>query len=146
MDTGPNPQEPRKRRGQRLWTDAQRAEMAEICRARQVWANSTGPRTEKGKSISRLNALKHGAYSRPVLNFMKHFKNYQAFLRLLWAKRSQLARFQRNELGDQYKEHTYFYTPRLTPRMPKRSKRGHKKPQFPVQNFPTASFIFAQMN
>ena len=99
MNTVPKPQSP-KRQGQRAWTDAQRAEQAAKLRARKIWLNSTGPRTEQGKSISRLNALKHGQSSRPVKNFMAQFRQYRAWLRLCWAQRAKLAQIQKNELID----------------------------------------------
>ena len=100
MNTVPKPETPPKRRGQRAWTDAQRAEQAAKLRTRQIWLKSTGPRTPHGKSISRLNALTHGATSRPAKDFMAHFKTYHAFIRLCWAKRAELIRIQKNELID----------------------------------------------
>jgi len=40
------------------WTDEQRAEQAERCRAIQPWQYSTGPRTKRGKKRSSMNAKK----------------------------------------------------------------------------------------
>lgn len=61
METGP--ETALKQRGQRTWTDAQRAEQARKIRAHQIWLKSTGPRTQRGKSISSHNSYKHGRYS-----------------------------------------------------------------------------------
>ena len=95
MDTVPKP-----KRGQRSWTAAQRAEQGRKIRERKIWINSTDPRTAKGKSISCLNALKHGQYSRPVKSFMTHFRKYRAWIRSCWAQRAQFIQIQQNELRD----------------------------------------------
>ena len=58
METVPTP----RRRGQRSWTDAQRAEQAAKLRARKIWLKSTGPKTEEGKAASSQNATTHGCY------------------------------------------------------------------------------------
>ncbi len=94
MDTGHHP----RKRGQRTWTDAQRAQQAANLHARQIWLTSTGPRTAEGKAISRCNALKHGATSRPAKNFMRQFRTYREFLRLCWQKRAEIIEKQKNEL------------------------------------------------
>jgi hypothetical protein len=51
---------------------------------------STGPRTTKGKSYSRLNALKHGFFSRdvvnPVLDGPHRLKEFNAMLKALLAE------------------------------------------------------------
>jgi len=44
-----------------VWTPEARARQAERIRERKPWLKSTGPRTDEGKSISRMNALKSGA-------------------------------------------------------------------------------------
>ena len=45
------------------WTEERRRAQAERIRKNKPWEKSTGPRTEKGKARSRLNALKHGQRS-----------------------------------------------------------------------------------
>jgi len=89
---------PARKRGQRTWTDAQRATQARKIREHQIWLKSTGPRTTHGKSISRLNALTHGATSRPAKDFMQHFRIYRVTLRLCFAKKHALLEIQKNEL------------------------------------------------
>ncbi|OFW96729.1 MAG: hypothetical protein A3J37_06640 [Alphaproteobacteria bacterium RIFCSPHIGHO2_12_FULL_45_9] len=83
------------------WTDERRARHSAAIRAWSPWQNSTGPRTAEGKSISRCNALKHGATSRPAKDFMRHFQAYRLFLRTCWQHRAALAEKlvnQQNEL------------------------------------------------
>jgi signal transduction histidine kinase len=46
------------------WTEAARAAAAERARRTQPWTCSTGPKTDIGKLVSRMNALKHGMRSR----------------------------------------------------------------------------------
>ena len=43
------------------WTDKARAEQAERIKEWKPWLKSTGPKTEEGKSITCMNALKGGA-------------------------------------------------------------------------------------
>ncbi|QJD72414.1 hypothetical protein HH196_10385 [Marinobacterium sp. LSUCC0821] len=45
------------------WTDEARAKQAERIRKSKPWLKSTGPKTEQGKRISCMNALKSGAYA-----------------------------------------------------------------------------------
>jgi len=58
MKTVPTP----RHRGQRSWTDAQRAEQTAKLRARKIWLKSTGPKTEEDKAASSQNATTHGCY------------------------------------------------------------------------------------
>ena len=62
MEPVPNPNRPTGR-GQRSWTDAQRAEQARKIRDHQVWLKSTGPTTAQGKLTSSRNSYKHGRFS-----------------------------------------------------------------------------------
>ena len=83
------------------WTDERRAKHSAAIRTWSPWKSSTGPRTADGKSISRCNALKHGATSRPAKDFMRHFQTYRQFLRTCWQHRNGLAEKlanQQNEL------------------------------------------------
>ena len=43
------------------WTPEARARQAERIREWRPWLKSTGPRTDEGKRVSRMNALKSGA-------------------------------------------------------------------------------------
>ena len=56
-------QHPTRKRGQRSWTDAQRAAQARTIRKHQVWKKSTGPKTPFGKSTSSRNSYKNGHYT-----------------------------------------------------------------------------------
>lgn len=44
------------------WTDEARAKQAERIRKSKPWLKSTGPRTEQGKRVSRMNARKAGVF------------------------------------------------------------------------------------
>ncbi len=46
--------------------------LREAAKRTKPWLKSTGPRTEAGKDRSKMNALKHGAYSAPVKAARKH--------------------------------------------------------------------------
>ncbi len=45
------------------WTPERRRKQAEIIRQNKPWEKSTGPKTQKGKDICSMNALKHGGRS-----------------------------------------------------------------------------------
>ena len=45
------------------WTDEARVKQAERIKTWKPWLNSTGAKTEEGKSASSMNALKTGAHS-----------------------------------------------------------------------------------
>ena len=44
-------------------TEAGMNALKSTARLNQPWSHSTGPRTEEGKGVSRMNALKHGERS-----------------------------------------------------------------------------------
>jgi hypothetical protein len=46
------------------WSDDARAAAAARARRYKPWLHSTGPKTDIGKTIARMNALKHGLRSR----------------------------------------------------------------------------------
>lgn len=54
---------PKHTRGQREWTDAQRAAQGRKIRNHQIWLKSTGPKTRTGKSTSSRNSYKHGRFT-----------------------------------------------------------------------------------
>lgn len=45
------------------WTPERRARQSEAIRRWRPWEQSTGPRTEEGKSVASQNALRHGLRS-----------------------------------------------------------------------------------
>lgn len=73
------------------WSDERRAKHSAAIRTWAPWKNATGPRTDHGKSISRCNALKHAATSRPAKDFMRNFQAYRKLLAHCWQKRAELA-------------------------------------------------------
>ena len=82
-------------RAARGWTDERRARHSAAIRRWAPWTKSAGPRTAEGKHISSLNALKHGAYSRPVKQFFRQLRAHTAFCRYI---SQQSISFWRNEL------------------------------------------------
>jgi len=70
------------------WTERRKKQQACAIRRWQPWRQSTGPKSEKGKAESRMNAYKHGGYSaaRQIINlglayhraFLKHAALYIA--------------------------------------------------------------------
>lgn len=65
----------------RNWTPEERAKQAEKIRKDKPWEQSTGPRTQQGKTAAAKNALKHGLRSR----------EFNALRRVLNAQRRWLA-------------------------------------------------------
>ena len=60
------------------WTLERRQRQAELIQLWKPWKLSTGARTEEGKEISKMNALRHGAYTaaaRDALDQVKEFLN-----------------------------------------------------------------------
>jgi hypothetical protein len=45
------------------WTPERRARQAEMIKRWAPWSKSTGPRSEAGKAVASMNALKHGTWS-----------------------------------------------------------------------------------
>ena len=67
------------------WTPARRKQAADRIRTRKPWLTSTGPKTLAGKSVSKMNAYKHGMRSAEVLarrRALVHFlREQKEFLR-----------------------------------------------------------------
>ena len=60
----------------RRWTLEERARQAELIQRWQPWKQSTGARTEEGRNVSKLNALKHGSYAADTKAELKTIKSY----------------------------------------------------------------------
>jgi hypothetical protein len=60
----------------RRWTLEERARQAELIQRWQPWKQSTGARTEEGRNVSKLNALKHGSYGAETKAELKVIKSY----------------------------------------------------------------------
>ena len=73
------PREDQRGQGQRTWTDAQRAQQAANCYARQIWLKSTGPRTAQGKITSSRNA-RHSDYDKRQAD-RTELRHMRAYLR-----------------------------------------------------------------
>ncbi len=65
------------------WTPEKRAAAAEKTHQNRPWENSTGPRTEEGKSIVKNNALKHGGRSAAYKELMDVLKEQKKWLNSL---------------------------------------------------------------
>lgn len=50
----------------RVWTLEDRLKQSRWIKEKQPWLLSTGPKTKTGKSISKMNAYKHGARAAEV--------------------------------------------------------------------------------
>lgn len=48
------------------WTSERRKKQSEMIQAWKPWKDSTGAKTETGKERSKMNAFKHGAFSKKV--------------------------------------------------------------------------------
>jgi len=135
MNTEPNTS--KRTRGQRVWTDAQRAEQARKIRDHHIWCQSTGPKTSAGKATSACNSYKHGrfTYEKKILRWYTRL----AVMRLKQLKcRLAYANYKReneliNQNGDSPRSkpdimayYPYFKVHPLDPNYPKR--KSPKKP------------------
>lgn len=67
----------------RGWPPDRRKKQAETIRKTKPWANSTGPRTAKGKNACRLNSLKHGMRRAETRAFIKLMRQQRQFIKTL---------------------------------------------------------------
>ena len=49
-----------------IWTTERRNKQSEAINSWKPWTKSSGPQTDEGKETSKMNALKHGAYSKEI--------------------------------------------------------------------------------
>jgi hypothetical protein len=90
------------------WTEAARAAAAERARRNQPWTRSTGPKTDIGKLVSRMNALKHGLRSRireqPYRIIRERLRAIQRYIRAVSLYVDFKARIARKKISDQRTE------------------------------------------
>ena len=55
----------------RKWTKEQKQRQAMLIKLWKPWKSSTGAKTLEGKEISKMNAYKFGAYSKPIKDLRK---------------------------------------------------------------------------
>ena len=67
----------------RNWTPEARKAQSEAIRRWQPWKNSTGPKTQGGKNICRLNALRGTNYNDNMIELRKTLDRQARFLRTL---------------------------------------------------------------
>ena len=67
----------------RNWTPEARKAQSEAIRRWQPWKNSTGPKTQAGKNICRLNALRGTDYNDNMIELRKALDRQARFLRML---------------------------------------------------------------
>lgn len=86
------------------WTSERRAKHSAAIRRWAPWTKSTGPRTAEGKEISKMNAWKHGQYSRQAFAFRAALRRNALTIKFLFQRQKEILRFQRNELLRQRRE------------------------------------------
>ena len=59
-----------------VWTLERKQRQAELIQRWQPWKQSTGAKTEEGRNVSKLNALKHGSYAAETKAELKQVKSY----------------------------------------------------------------------
>lgn len=94
------------------WNAERRQRAAERIRAHKPWLKTTGPKTAAGKSVSKMNALKHGQRSaaeiakhREVMKFLREQKLFLKDVRMLLRIRRQAAKLKKptNEMIEGWK-------------------------------------------
>jgi hypothetical protein len=72
----------------RHWTPAEKSRHAAVMREKiknwAPWAQSTGPKTQRGKTRSSRNALKHGMRSKGARRLTSLFERHRIFLRTVY--------------------------------------------------------------
>ncbi len=67
----------------RQWTDEERLKQALLIKSWKPWEKSTGAKTSTGKTISKMNAYKHGGRSAEVREINKTITQYKCRLSTL---------------------------------------------------------------
>lgn len=64
----------------RIWTPEDRDRQAAVLKRVKIWEHSTGPKTDEGKGVSKMNALKHGCRSQAFIELKKVVKDQKNLL------------------------------------------------------------------
>lgn len=65
------------------WTPERKARQAELMRHWKPWERSTGPKTEAGKEVSKMNGWKHGRRSSETIELDRTLSSMTRQLREL---------------------------------------------------------------
>ena len=61
----------------RVWTLEQRLKQSQLIQLQRPWKHSTGPKTLHGKTISKMNAFKHGARCAEIRDAAREFTEWK---------------------------------------------------------------------
>lgn len=65
------------------WTAERRAKHAQWMKDNKPWLKSTGPKTDAGKEMAKMNALKHGLRGADYREVLRLLKQQAAFIKSL---------------------------------------------------------------
>lgn len=66
--------------GQRQWTSEQRLKQSQAIFHQRPWEHSTGPKTNDGKTVSKMNAYRHGARCAEIRNMQQQLTEWKKAL------------------------------------------------------------------
>ena len=98
----------------RNWTPEARKAQSEAIRRWQPWKNSTGPKTQDGKNLCRLNAQRHGRYNANINARRREMSKILAHQRRFLQSVKQVMKLQK-----------YLKTPERTIMMNNLAAEGH---------------------
>lgn len=65
------------------WTKERKKRQSEQIKSWKPWESSTGPNTEEGKNISKMNAHKHGLRSAAIKKLVAALRKQKEFIDML---------------------------------------------------------------